>query len=72
MKDTKPTNDQPIEPPTLNASDSHEKIIKPQGAIKTEATVLGMSLDLYCIKVLINNQTLCPTAVICLNLLPHA
>ena len=40
MKEIKPTNDQPIEPLTLNASDSHEKIIKPQGAIKTEATVV--------------------------------
>ena len=40
MKDIKPSTDQPIEPLTLNASYSHEKVIKPQGSIRTDATVV--------------------------------
>ena len=40
MKEINPSTDQPIEPLTLNASDSHEKVIKPQGSIKTNATVV--------------------------------
>ena len=40
MKEIKPSTDQPIEPLTINTSDSHEKTLKPQGTIKTAATVV--------------------------------